>query len=94
LDRSWQVADFIEEQRAVVSRAKESRRVAPRTGERSRDVAEELTLRQLLRDGRAIDADERSLALTCFVDRFSGKALTRTGLPENQDCRCSGSGLS
>ena len=81
LQFQWQVADFIEEYRAVVRQFKTSHPVGHRAGERAFFVAKELALDEVLGDGRAIDGNEigastrREFVQRARHDFFAGSAL-------------------
>src|SRR5262245_36898018 len=88
LERERDVADLVEEQRALVGELEEALLVVERPGERAAHVAEELRLEQGLRDRRAVHDDERPLAaLAHLVDRPGHDLLARPALPGHQDVR-------
>ena len=63
LDVQRHVADLVEEQGAVVGRLEQAGIALDRAGERALDVAEQLGFEQRLRDGGAVDRDERPVAV-------------------------------
>src|SRR5207245_1952141 len=62
LERDRELADFIEKERASMRGDEEAVALVARAGERARRVAEELALREALRDRRAVHGDERPFA--------------------------------
>jgi hypothetical protein len=61
LRRQRQFADLVEEQRAHVGLGEVAGVVADRARERALDVAEELALEELVRDGGAVHLDQRAV---------------------------------
>src|SRR5205085_8335092 len=51
----WQIADFIQEQRSTGSRPNHALRIGNRSRNRATPIAEEITLRQLFRNGGAVE---------------------------------------
>ncbi len=79
LDRD--LADLVEEERAAVGELEAPRLARHGAGERAALVAEELALDELLRDGRAVDLDERLvLAARVLVQRAGDELLARAAL--------------
>src|SRR6185295_1754864 len=75
------LTDFVEEQRAAVGKLEPADAVAQRAGEGAPDMAEELALEQLARNGGAVDADQRPVAaLARFVDGARNQLLAGAGL--------------
>src|SRR5690606_24714551 len=75
------LADLVEEQGAAVGRLELARLVGDRAGEGALDVAEQLALEQVLRDGAAVDGDERPvLARRAAVDLAGDQLLAGAGL--------------
>src|SRR5207249_8972053 len=62
-----QVADFIEEDGAVIGLLKAADAASVRPGERAALMPEQFTLQERLRDGRAIDRDERLRRATAVL---------------------------
>ncbi|MNL33460.1 hypothetical protein D3C87_1553720 [compost metagenome] len=62
LHRQGQFTDFVEKQRAAVGRIEASGAVTGGAGKGAFDMAEQFTLRQRLRQGGAIDLDQRLVA--------------------------------
>ena len=60
LHRRRHVADLVEEERAAVGQLEPARALADGAGERPFLVAEQLALQQGLRQGGAVDGDERA----------------------------------
>ena len=77
------VADFVEEQRAAVGLLELADPPAVGAGERPALVAEQLAFQQRLRDGRAVDRQERAATAAAMVvdgagDQFlAGAALAQ-----------------
>ena len=61
LEREWQIADLVEEERAAMGQLESSWLALRGACERALFVAEQLALEQGLGDRRAIDGDERSV---------------------------------
>jgi len=84
-----EVADFVEEQRAVIGQLEPAGPVAQRPGERPADVPEELTLEERLDDRRAIDRDEFSrLARAEQVHRPRDPFLAGARLAQDERDAC------
>ena len=73
-----ELADFVEEQRAVAGGANEAGVVAVGAGEGAAAVAEQLALEQVARDGGAVEGDER---LAAARSEKSWMARARISLP-------------
>src|SRR5499433_21833 len=83
-----QQADLVEKERAAGGQLEEARLGPPGVRERSALVAEQLRLDQVLRDGRAVDVDERRLRpRTESMDEPRDQALTASRLALDQDAR-------
>ncbi len=80
--------DLVEEERASAGELEAPFPRAHRARERARFVAEELALQQALREGAAVDGDERSVrARARGVDRVGDQLLSRACFAEQQDRR-------
>ncbi len=83
-----QEPDLVEEQRPPVGRLEEPRLGLPGVRERAPLESEQLRLEQRLRDGGAVDVDERARGPRAGpVNRPRQQALPGPGLPEDQDRR-------
>jgi hypothetical protein len=72
------VADFVEEDGAVVALLELADALRGGAGERAAFVAEQFAFEQLLRDGRAIDGEERlGVAFAVMIDGAGDEFLTR-----------------
>ena len=60
LEAQRHLADLVEEERPAVGRLEEAGPVGGGAGEGAAHVAEELALEEALREGRAVDGDERT----------------------------------
>ena len=88
LDLEVDVADLVEEERAAVGLFEPAHAVAVGAGERTLDVAEELAFEQALRQGGAVDLDERPCrAGTGLMDRRGQQFLARAALAPDQHGR-------
>src|SRR5262245_42577500 len=88
LGRQRQPADLVEEERPAGGQLEEARLGPSGVRERSALVAEQFRLDQVLRDGRAVDVDERRLRpRTESMDEPRDQALTASRLPLDQDAR-------
>ena len=95
LDLQVDVADLVEEERAAVGLLEPADAVAVGAGERPLDVAEQLALEQALREGRAVDLDERPCrAGAGGVDRRGQQLLARAALAADQHGRWAGRDLA
>ncbi len=79
------IADFIEEYRPAVGRAKQPGLVAHGTGERPFDVSEEMTLDEARGDRSAIDRDEVTPSRRALVDRAGQQLFPRARLASDED---------
>ena len=80
-----QVADLVEEQRAVVGELEAARLAIVRAGERAFLVAEDLRLEQRVGERRAVDGLELvGAAAAQLVDHPRDDFLARSGRPEDQ----------
>ena len=81
-----EVADFVEEQRAVVRELEAAGLAIVRAGERALLVAEDFRLEQRVGQRRAVDRLELVRAAPAqLVDHPGDDFLARSGRPENQD---------
>src|SRR5689334_11213280 len=81
LQHEWQVSDFVEEQRAPISKFEQPWLCDGRASERTFLVAEQLTLEQLVGNRRAVDVDEwRAAAWSVVVNRSGHELLARARL--------------
>jgi hypothetical protein len=88
LQRRRHVADFVEEDRAPLSRLEQPRMIGSSVGECAAAMAEELALEQRLGDRRAVHREERpGRAWAAPVERPCQQLLARTALPDEQDRR-------
>src|SRR5690606_37338878 len=88
LRRGAHVPDLVQEERAAVRLLELPAPVRVGAGERPLDVAEELALDQLRRDGGAVDLDERSVGPPRQpMQRPGDELLAGTVLPGDQDPR-------
>src|SRR5262249_366450 len=88
LDRWRQLADFVEEQRAALGGFDVSLALYVRAGERPLLVGEQLAFEQVLRDGVAVDRDERTLVLRAAgVERPRDHFLAGAAFAQDQDRR-------
>jgi hypothetical protein len=95
LDLEVDVADLVEEQRAAVGLLEPPDAVAVGAGEGPLDVAEQLALQQALRQGRAVDLDERAAgARAGGVDRLGQELLAGAALAPDQHGRAAGGDLA
>ena len=79
------VADLVEEERAAVALLELADPLAVGPGERALLVAEQLALQQALRDGRAVDRQERLVGpLAVLVDGPGDQLLAGAALAEDQ----------
>src|SRR5262249_19569325 len=86
LERSAQVPDLVEKERAALGELHLPGLHRGRPGERTPLVTEQLALEERLRDRRAVDRDERAaLALAQLMNRAGEQLLPRPGLAEEQD---------
>ena len=80
-----QVADFVEEQRAAGRRAHQAGLIGHRAGERAAAVAEQLTVGELARGGRAVVGKERGgAAWRADVNRAGDELLAGAALAGDQ----------
>ena len=85
LKRKGEFANFIEEQRAVISHFELAAAVADRPGKGPFDVSEQLAFRHAFRQRRAVEIDQRIHRTgRGFVDRFRHQLFTGAGLSEDQ----------
>src|SRR5262249_61888432 len=82
-----QVADLVEEQRAVRGQLELAELLTVRAGERAALVAEEGALRELARDRGEVDRDERRVGIGLAVDQPGQQLLARAALAEDQHRR-------
>ena len=83
-----QVADFIQEERAAVGLLETADAPGLRAGERAAFVPEEFALQQRVRDGRAIDGDERLVRpVAVLVNRPRDQFLAGAGRAADEDSR-------
>src|SRR3989442_14467402 len=80
LERERHVGDLVQEQRAACGGLELADAPLDRTREGAALVAEELTLEELVRDGRAVDRHEGSAARGVVVDGLGDQLLARPGL--------------
>ena len=73
LEREWQIADLVEEQRAAMGQLESSWLALRGARERALFVAEQLAFEQRLGDRRAIDRDERSVGARAQRVQRSGE---------------------
>ncbi len=79
------LADLVEEERAAGGELEPARLGRDRAGEGAALVAEQLTLDQLLRDGRAVHLDERlAAARRVVVQRAGDELLAGAALPRDE----------
>src|ERR1700677_773054 len=84
------IANLIQEQRALMFHLKPTDLLSDRAGERSPFMAEEFTFAQPGRDGRTVELDEwSSLARTVAVNSTRDKFFARAGLAQQEDSRIS-----
>ncbi len=82
------LADLVEQQRAALGHLEQPFLVDRRAGERALLVAEQLRLDQVLRDGRAVDLDERPFGpLAVVVDGVGDQLLAGAVLTLDEDVR-------
>jgi hypothetical protein len=85
LHRERHLADLVEQDRAAARRLEEPTVVLARAGERPAPMAEELALEQRLRQGGAVDGDERSVrAWARAMDAARDELLAGAGLTLDQ----------
>jgi hypothetical protein len=85
LERERDLADLVEEERTAVGSLETADAVLLRAGEGAPHVPEELALEEVLRDRRAVDADERPLGAPAVrVDAPGDELLPRPGLAEDE----------
>jgi hypothetical protein len=85
------VADFVEEEGAVVGLLELADVAGGRAGERAFLVAEEFGLDQLARDGGAVERDERpGVARASLMKRAGDELLASAGIAENADAGFAG----
>ena len=85
LERRAHRADLVEEDRAAVGQREFALLCRGRAGEGAANVPEQLRLEQRLRNRRAIDLDERHVALrAAVVDRARDQFLPGAGLAGNE----------
>jgi hypothetical protein len=80
-----QLAQLVEEHRALLRGLEHAEALLGRTGERAALVAEQRRLHQLPRDGAAVHRDELALALAGVVDGPGHELLARARLTFDQD---------
>ncbi len=81
-----QVSDFIEKQRAAVSRLKSSGGLRDRSGERASFMSEQFTLEEISRNSRAIKSDKAILpARAGIVNRLRNYFLACACFATHQD---------
>ena len=86
LQRRAHRPDLVEEDRAAVGQRELALLGRGRAGERAADVAEQLRLEQRLGNRRAVDLDERHVALrAAVVDGARDQLLARAGLAGDED---------
>ncbi len=89
LDRNF--PDFVEKQSAAMRQFEAADTVADRAGERAFDMAEEFALEQFARNGRAVHADQRTVAASArLVNGARYQFLARAGFAADQDRRVGG----
>src|SRR5690606_6190451 len=80
------LADLVEKQRPAVRGLEEPGPVLNRAGERTTRASEELALEERLRDGAAVDRDERSRgARRLVMNEPRDPLLARTALARDDD---------
>src|SRR5712692_10057323 len=85
------LADLVQQQRAALRHLEQDFLVHRRAGERALLVAEELRLDEILRDGRAVDLDERPFgALAVVVHRVGDQLLAGAVLALDENVRFAG----
>src|SRR5437868_6937778 len=85
LGRRWHVADLVEEEGAAVALLELADAAAVGAGEGALLVAEQLALQQVLRDGRAVEGQERRLGpWAVLVDGAGDDLLAGAALPRDQ----------
>jgi len=95
LKRQWQVTDFVQEERPSVRRPEGARRAGDGAGEGALLVSEQLRLRQLARDGAAVQWNEGpAVALRELVHRPCGDLFPRSALAEQRDRKRRGGGAA
>jgi hypothetical protein len=83
-----QLADLVEKERSAVRLLEEADARGLRIGERAAGVTEELALEERVRDGRAVDGDERAFAaLALVVDGARDELLTGSGFAVDEHRR-------
>src|SRR4029453_9126065 len=83
LERERELADLVEEDRAVLGRFEETHALRGRVGERSLLVSEELRLEELARDRGAVDLEERPVrARALAMDGARGELPADAALAE------------
>src|SRR5204863_5673599 len=88
LRRRTHLADLVQEEAATVRQLELAELLLVRVGERALLVAEELALEQRLRDGGAVERDERlSGARAPIVDRLRDELLAGAALAGDEDRR-------
>src|SRR5690606_23368371 len=88
LGRERQLADLVEEERALVRLLEEPSLVGDRVGERAAPVAEELALEERLGDRAAVHGHEAPLlAGAAYVERAGHELLARAALALDQHRR-------
>src|SRR5581483_3018813 len=85
LDLQGNLSDFIQENGSALRGFEPSRPVFDRAGERAAHVAEELAFKKLVRNRRAIDADQRVvLAGAATMNLMGDQFFSGPGLSEDQ----------
>src|SRR5205823_2075749 len=80
LGREIQLADFVEEQRAVLGRADDAREGLHGAGEGAAPMAEELAFDEIARNGGAVERDKRTaLDAALLVDQAREDFLAGSG---------------
>ena len=86
LEVEAELADLVEEQRALARRADDAGVVAVGAGEGAAAVAEQLAFEHLARHGRAVERDEGAVrAIGMRVDRAREDLLARAALARDED---------
>src|SRR5207249_7643936 len=86
LRRRAHLADLVEEERPLVRELELAELLRVRVGERALLVAEELALEQRLRDGGAVERDQRAVgARAPVVDRLGDQLLAGAALTGDED---------
>src|SRR6267142_3282814 len=89
-----QVTNFVQKERAAVSKLYATRLRTISAGESTFFIAEELTLNQSPWDGRATDLHKRSVSQRRLgLDQLCQHFLSRAALPSKQDCNVGACGL-